>query len=124
MTRDIIAADSATSSNPLSPGVRWGDVLFTSGQVGRDPSTGKLATGIVDQTRQTLENLQSVLKAGDSSLEKTLKVTVFLVDINFKDAMNGVYREYFPQDPPSRTCVEVSALSPGVLIEIEAVAGV
>ncbi len=124
MAREIITTESTSSSNPLSPAVRWGDLLFTSGQVGRDPGSAKLATGIADQTRQTLENLQSVLKAGGSSLENTLKVTVFIVDINLKDAMNTVYKEYFPANPPSRTCVEVSALSPGVLVEIEAVAGV
>ena len=124
MTRDIVTTGSATSGNPLSPAVRWGDLLFTSGQVGREPGTGKLAAGIVDQTRQTLTNLQTVLEAGGSSLGKTLKVTVFLVDINLKDAMNGVSQEYFPNDPPCRTCVEVSALSPGVLVEIEAVGGV
>jgi 2-iminobutanoate/2-iminopropanoate deaminase len=124
MDREVIHTSGPTSGNPLSPAVRWGNMLFTSGQVGRNPSTGKLANGIVEQTRQTLKNLQSVIEAGGSSLDKTLKVTIFIVDINLKDAMNDVYREFFPTDPPSRTCVEVSALSPGVLVEIEAVAGV
>lgn len=124
MNREVIQTGRPTSGNPLSPAVRWGNTLFTSGQVGRDSSTGKLANGIVDQTRQTLKNLQSVIEAGGSSLDKALKVTIFIVDINLKEAMNDVYREFFPTDPPSRTCVEVSALSPGVLVEIEAVAGV
>jgi 2-iminobutanoate/2-iminopropanoate deaminase len=124
MTKEIITAGLPSSSNPLSPAVRWGNLLFTSGQVGRDHSTGKLVTGITDQTRQTLENLQAVLKAGGSSLDKVLKVTVFIVDINLKEAMNAVYKEYFPTAPPSRTCVEVSALSPGVFVEIEAMAGI
>jgi 2-iminobutanoate/2-iminopropanoate deaminase len=124
MMQEIITAGLPVSNNPLSPAVRWGNILFTSGQVGREPQTGKLAMGIADQTRQTLENLQAVLKAGGSALDKVLKITVFIVDINLKEAMNAVYKEYFPAAPPSRTCVEVSALSPGVLVEIEAIAGV
>ena len=124
MGKEVIRAGTPPAGNPLSPGVRWGDMLFTSGQIGLDPHTGQLAVGIMDQTRQALDNLQAVLKAGGSTLENVLKVTVFMTDITLKDAMNAVYAEYFPTDPPSRSCVEVSALSPGVLVEIEAIAGV
>lgn len=77
---------------------------------------------IQDQTRQALENLKALLKAGGSSLEKTVKVTVFLKDLEQFSAMNEIYQKYFGPTPPARSCVEVARLPKDAAIEIEAIA--
>jgi 2-iminobutanoate/2-iminopropanoate deaminase len=108
---------------PFSAAVRTGNLLFVSGQVGyRD---GRLGQGIEEQTRFALENIRDILERAGSSLERVVKVTVFLTDISLWPAMNRVYQEYFPKEPPARSSVGVSALAlPGLLVEIECVAEV
>ena len=109
---------------PFSQAVKAGNFVFTSGQIGLDPKTGKLVPGgIKAETRQVLENLSTVLHAADSSLEKVLKTTVFIADLagDFR-AMNEVYREFFPSEPPARSTVEVKGLALSARVEIEAVA--
>jgi len=120
--RQIIRPPGVPASPILSPGVRVGDFIWTAGHVGRDPATGKLAEGIVDQTRQTLKNLQAVLEAGGSSLGTVVKVNIYLENIADRAAANEVYREFFPTDPPGRTAIGNAGFEGGVLIEIEAVA--
>ena len=108
---------------PFSAAVRTGDLLFVSGQVGiRDGETGD---GIEEQTRFTMENIRDVLAQAGASLTDVVKVTVFLTDMSVWPAMNEVYREYFPQDPPARSALGATALAlPALLIEIECVAEV
>jgi 2-iminobutanoate/2-iminopropanoate deaminase len=112
------------ANNILSPGIRVGDLIWTAGHVGRDPETGETPTDIAGQTRNTLRNLESVLKAGGSSLASVVKVNIYLADIADRPAVNEVYVEFFPKDPPGRTCIGGATFGPGVLIEIEAVAAV
>jgi 2-iminobutanoate/2-iminopropanoate deaminase len=98
-------------------------MVFTSGQIALDPQTGKLVEGgIEEQTRQVLANLEAVLKAGGSTLSKVIKATVFLDDINNFSAVNKVYAECFPSDPPARSAFQVAALPMGAMIEIEMIA--
>lgn len=122
--RKVVATENAPAAvGPYSQAIRAGDFIFTAGQLGLDPGTGKLVEGGVEaQTRQALTNLRAVLEAGGSSLDRVAKVTVFLQDINDFKAVNGVYAQFFTQDPPARSAVQVAALPLGGLVEIEAVA--
>jgi 2-iminobutanoate/2-iminopropanoate deaminase len=108
---------------PLSQGIRAGDWVFASGQLGNDPRTGKLAEGgIRAQTRQVCENLKAVLEAGGSSLDKVTKVTIYMADLGELFEMNEVFSQYFPEDPPARTTLECSSLVADARVEIEAIA--
>jgi 2-iminobutanoate/2-iminopropanoate deaminase len=108
---------------PLSQAIKAGDWIFASGQLGNDPRTRKLAEGgIGPETRQVLENLKAVLEAGGSSLEKVVKVTIYMVDLAELMAMNQVFSEYFPVDPPARTTFQCVGLVAGARVEIEAIA--
>ena len=111
-----------SSTNPYSLAVRAGDTLYLSGHVPIDPATGDISgNNVTDQARQTFDNLVATLQAVNASLDDVVKVGVFLTDVK-KDfeAMNAVYRDYFPVNPPARTTVGISALAlSGHLIEIE-----
>lgn len=124
MNRHIIATEKAPAAvGPYSQGVQAGDLVFTAGQLGIVPGTKEFAgPDIESQTRQALENLKAVLEAGGSCLERVIKTTVFLQDIGEFSRMNGVYAEFFPEQPPARSAVQVAALPLGGCVEIEAVA--
>ena len=108
---------------PLSQGIKAGEWVFASGQLGNDPKTGKLAEGgITAQTRQVCENLKAVLEAGGSSLANVVKVTIYMVDVSELMEMNEVFSEYFPKDPPARTTFECRRLVADARVEIEAIA--
>ena len=123
-SREVIVPEGTTPSPILSPGIRVGDLLWTAGHVGRNPETGVTPDGIKEQTRQTLLNLQRVLEAGGSSLANVIKVNIFLVDVNDRPAVNEVYTEFFPSNPPGRTCFGGAQFDGNVLVEIECVAKV
>lgn len=119
----IIPAGGAKPVAPYSPGIRLDQLVFTSGQIGLDPATGKLAEGgVAAQARQALENLKAVLEAAGADLSTVLKTTVFLNDMGDYGEVNGIYAEFFPQDPPARSAVQVAALPIGALVEVEAIA--
>ena len=124
MKREVISTDKAPAAvGPYSQAVRTGDFVFAAGQVAIDPAAGKLIEGdVAAQTRQALTNLSAVLGAAGSSLDRVVKTTVFLKDINHFKTMNAVYTEFFPSDPPARSAIEVAALPLGALVEIEAIA--
>jgi 2-iminobutanoate/2-iminopropanoate deaminase len=126
MTRIVVATDKAPAAvGPYSQGIQVGKLVFTAGQLGMDPATGKLVEGGIEaQTRQALTNLSAVLEAAGASLAHVVKVTVFLQDIGDFQVMNGVYAQFFTADPPARSAVEVAALPLGGLVEIEAVAAI
>jgi 2-iminobutanoate/2-iminopropanoate deaminase len=110
---------------PLSQAIRVGDWVFASGQLGLDVATGRLAPGgIVGETRQVCENLGAVLEAAGSSLDRVVKVTIYMVDLGELMEMNDVFSRYFPVDPPARTTFQCVALVGGARVEIEAVATV
>ncbi len=122
--REVIVTDQAPAAvGPYSQGIRAGDFVFTAGQLGLDPATGKLVEGGVEaQAQRALINLKAVLEAAGSSLERVVKVTVFLHDISDFKAVNGVYAQFFGANPPARSAVQVAALPLGGLVEIEAIA--
>ena len=122
--RLIIATEEAPGAvGPYSQGIAADGFVFTAGQVPINPASGKVeATTIEDQTRQVLTNVDAVLRAAGSSLDRVVKMTVFMTDLADFQAMNGVYAEFFPSSPPARSAVQVVALPLGVQIEMEAVA--
>ncbi|MBC7260102.1 MAG: RidA family protein [Chloroflexi bacterium] len=126
MSKQIIATDKApAAAGPYSQAVRVGNLVFTAGQVGLVPGTKEFAgPDIASQTRQVLRNIQGILEAAGSGLEHVVKTTVFLQDISEWPAMNAVYAEFFPKNPPARSAVQVGALPLGAKVEIEVVAEV
>ena len=107
---------------PYSQAIITGGIVYTSGQIPIDPETGNIeAETIEDQTVQMIRNVAAVLEAAGSGLEHVIKTTCFLTDINNFSVFNEVYAGLFP-GKPARSCVEVSALPKGALVEIEAVA--
>jgi 2-iminobutanoate/2-iminopropanoate deaminase len=120
----IIRTDKApVAIGPYSQGVVTGKLVFCAAQIALDPATGVLIPGgIEEQTRRTLENVKAVLEAAGTSLNKAVKTTVFLKDMNDFAVMNKVYAEYFPANPPARATVQVARLPKDALVEIEAVA--
>ena len=123
MEKAIVATEEAPAAvGPYSQGVQAGDLIYTAGQLGIVPGTKEFAgPDIESQTRQALENLKAVLKAAGSCLAHVVKTTVFLQDIEEFSRMNAVYAEFFPEDPPARSAVQVAALPLGGRVEIEAV---
>ena len=124
MKRVIIQTDKAPKAiGPYSVAIRTDGFLFSSGQIGLDPSTGELVDGGIEaQTRRVLENIRNVLDAAGTNLEKVVKTTVFLKDMADFSKMNQVYAEFFTNQPPARSTVAVSGLPKGALVEIETIA--
>ena len=124
MKKEIIVSDKAPQAlGPYSVAVKAGHFVYSAGQLGLDPETGDFAQGGIEgETRQALKNLKNVLEAAGSSLEKVVKTTVFLRDMNDFGAMNAVYGEYFTEAFPARSAVQVTRLPKDGAVEIEVVA--
>jgi 2-iminobutanoate/2-iminopropanoate deaminase len=122
--RDVIATDQAPKAiGPYSQAIRAQGLIFTSGQIALDPATSQIVAGDVSaQTERVLKNLAAVLHASGSSLEKVLRCSVFLKNMEDFAAMNEVYGRYFKQEPPARSTVEVARLPKDVLVEIDVIA--
>ncbi|MEG2337589.1 MAG: RidA family protein [Clostridium sp.] len=124
MSKEIINTNNAPAAiGPYSQAVKVGDMLFTSGQIPLDPATGELVNSNIEEaTRRALDNLKAVVEAGGSSLDKVIKTTVFLKDMDDFVVVNGIYAEYFTVEMPARSAVQVARLPKDSLIEIEAIA--
>jgi 2-iminobutanoate/2-iminopropanoate deaminase len=124
MTRKIIATDSAPKAiGPYSQAVSLDGWIFCSGQIGLEPAGGNLvAGGVSDQTRRALKNLEAVLEAAGSALNRVVKTTVYLKDMNDFAAMNAVYAEFFANDSPARATIQAARLPKDALVEIDAIA--
>lgn len=122
--KKIVSTEKAPKAiGPYSQAVRTENLIFTAGQVGLNPATMELVEGGIEaQTRQVLTNLRHVLKSADSGLKFVLKTTVFLQDLGDFAKMNSVYAEFFPENPPARSTVQVAGLPKGALVEIECIA--
>lgn len=118
----IYTEHAPAAIGPYSQAIKVNGLVYTSGQIPIDPKTGNVETwDIQGQTRQVMENLEAVLEAAGSSLEKAVKTLCFLTDMGNFTAFNEVYSEYFT-GKPARSCVAVSALPKGVLVEVEVIA--
>lgn len=121
--RPIIPERAAKPIGPYSLGIRSGNLVFISGTIGIDPSTGSMVEGgVAAETRQILTNLQTVLEAAGSSLDHVVKTTVFMMDLRQFSTMNEAYAAAFPSAPPARSTVQVAGLPGGASVEIEAIA--
>jgi 2-iminobutanoate/2-iminopropanoate deaminase len=119
----VTSANLPTPVGPYSPGMIFGNLVFVSGQAGRDPATGTIALDVQAQTEQVLRNIATILEAAGSGLPHVLRCGVFLVDMKEFPKMNEVYARAFGTHRPARTTVEVSDLpGPGLRVEIDAIA--
>ncbi|MCM3701330.1 MULTISPECIES: RidA family protein [Paenibacillus] len=123
MDKQVISTTSAPGAiGPYSQGVQLGDLVFTSGQLGLVPETGQFAEGVEAQAAQALRNVKAVLEAAGSGLDKVVKTTVFLKDMNDFAKVNEVYGSFFAEPYPARSAVEVARLPKDGLVEIEVIA--
>ncbi len=122
--KEIISTENAPGAiGPYSQAVKTGNMVFVSGQIPIDPATGQFVSeDVAEQTDQVFKNLRAVLEAAGSSLEKVVKTTVFLADMNDFAAMNEVYGKYFTVDYPARATVQAARLPRDARVEIEAIA--
>ena len=123
MKKVISTAEAPQAIGPYSQAVEAGGFIFVSGQIPLIPTTGELVEGSVEvQTARVLENLKAILEAAGSSLEAVVKTTVYIVKMEDFAKVNGIYGQYFEENPPARVCVEVSKLPKGALVEIDVIA--
>ena len=122
--KTVISTDKAPGAiGPYSQAIKVGNLLFASGQIPLDPATGAFPEGIEAQTNQALTNVKNILEAAGTSLDKVVKTTVFLSDMNNFAAMNGVYASFFSEGSyPARSAVEVARLPKDAMVEIEVIA--
>ncbi|HEX6974880.1 MAG TPA: Rid family detoxifying hydrolase [Vicinamibacterales bacterium] len=119
----VNASNLPSPVGPYSPGLVMGNLVFVSGQSGREPGTGHVAPDVESQTEQVFRNISAILEAAGSSLQHVIRCGVFLVDMGEFQKMNGVYARVFGDHRPARTTVEVSGLpGPGLRVEIDAIA--
>ncbi len=123
MIETVNTTNAPAAIGPYSQAVRIDSLVFTSGQIPIDPGTGEIVSGDVKaQTEQVLKNLEAVLEAAGSSLDRIVKTTLFIQDMNSFTSINEVYAKFFQEFRPARSTVEVARLPKDVLIEVEAVA--
>ncbi|OMF61037.1 RidA family protein [Paenibacillus sp. FSL R5-0766] len=118
-----ISTDQAPGTiGPYSQAVDAGDFIYTSGQLGLNPQTGEFGADVQEQTRLSLSNVKAILEAAGTSMDKIVKTTVFLKDMNDFVPVNEVYSTFFEQPYPARSAVEVARLPKDALVEIEVIA--
>ena len=123
MSKVIHTPNAPAAVGPYSQAIDCGDLVFCSGQIPLVPATGEVVEGGIEaQTRQIFANIQAVLAETGLTLANVVKTTVFMTDLGQFGVFNGIYGEYFPENPPARSCVEISKLPKGVSVEIEVIA--
>ncbi len=124
MSFEIISTDKAPAAiGPYSQAVKIGNFVYTSGAIPVDPTSGEVvAGGVAEQAEQAIKNLAAVLAGAGTGLDKVIKTTVFIKNMNDFAVINEVYKKFFTSAFPARSCVEVARLPKDVLIEIECVA--
>ena len=124
MDKIIISTIKAPAAlGPYSQAVKVGNMLYTSGQLALNAATGEFVNDDIKKaTAQSLDNVKAILEEAGTSLDKVVKTLVFLKDMNDFAAMNEVYAQYFTENPPARSCVEVAKLPKDALVEIEVIA--
>ena len=121
--KKVIATDKAPAAiGPYSQAIEVGNVVYTSGIIPVVPATGEIPEDSVAQANQAFENLSNLLQAAGTSMDKVIKTTVFIKEMNDFASINEVYAKFFPEPYPARSCVEVARLPKDVMLEIEAIA--
>lgn len=123
MKKESLNVNGAPAAvGPYAHAVKANGFIYVSGQLGLDPATGVLAEGVEAQTRQSLENIKTIVEGCGSDLQHIVKTGIFLNDINDFGTVNSIYGEYFTEELPARSCVEVARLPKDGLVEIEVIA--
>lgn len=123
MSKKIISTQKSPKAiGPYNQGIIHNGFLFTSGQLPIHPVTGEVPPTIEEQTKLVLENLKAIIEAAGSNLEKVVKCTVYIQSMNDFDIINETYATYFNENQPARSCIEVSKMAKGALVEIDAIA--
>ena len=120
--KQIQTTAAPAAIGPYSQGIEVGNLVITSGQLPINPATGEMPSDIEAQAHQSLQNVKAILEAAGTGLDKVVKTTVFLADMNDFAAMNGVYAQYFNEPYPARSAVAVKTLPKNALVEIELMA--
>ena len=124
MKKEIVSIPGVKPVSHLSRAVKFGDMVFVAGLTGKDLRTGEMPDDITGQSRVVMESIKLALETAGASMADILKTTCYLAKIEDKPAFDRVYISYFPSDPPARACFAVGDLGPGVLVEVETVAGI
>ncbi len=126
MAKSVVSTNNAPQAiGPYSQAIKLGDLVFTAGQIPLDPSNGKMVEGgIAEQADRVMKNVQAVLEAAGSSLDKVVKTTCFLANLDDFAAFNEVYGRYFTNMPPARSTVQAARLPAGAMVEVECIAEV
>ncbi|WDP84946.1 MAG: RidA family protein [Desulfobacter sp.] len=125
MKKEIIYTSKAPEPGPYSQAVKFGDLVFVSGQTSEDPETSQtIHDSVAQQTERILKNISAILEAAGSSMDMVLRVDVFLSSIEDKDEMNEVYVKFFPENRPARNAVAVAGIDDNLDVEIEVIAGI
>lgn len=120
--KKVVSTDKAPAAiGPYSQAIDMGNIVYTSGVIPVDPETGNIPEGSVAQAEQAFANLKNLIEAAGSSMDKVIKTTVFIKEMNDFAAINEVYAKYFVEPYPARSCVEVARLPKDVMLEIEAI---
>lgn len=119
--KETKTTNAPAAIGPYSQAITAGNMLFTSGQIPIDPTTGEIPEGVEAQAKQALTNVKNLIAAAGGSIENTVKTTVFIKDMNDFARINEIYAQFFTEPYPARSCVEVARLPKDVLLEIEAI---
>lgn len=120
--KEIKTNNAPLAVGPYSQAVIANNMVYTSGQIPVNPITGEIPEGIEAQAKQVFTNLKNLLEASDTSIDRVVKTTVFINNMDNFSVLNKIYETYFTEPYPARSCVEVSRLPKDVLVEIEAIA--
>jgi 2-iminobutanoate/2-iminopropanoate deaminase len=122
MPREIVTVPGRSPSPILNAGCKIGNLVWTAGNTGNDPTTGVSPDDFDAQVRNTLDKIKATLEAAGSSLDQVLKVNIYLSDIKLRPRFNEIYLEYFPKDQPARTCIGNAGFDGNTKVEVECVA--
>lgn len=125
MDQEVIYTPEAPEPGPYSQAVRYGNLIFVAGQTSEDPRTNRpVHDSVTSQTERIMQNIETILKAAGSGLDKILRVDVYLSSLAVKPEFNAAYVKFFPEALPARNCVAVAGIDDGLDVEIEVIAGV
>lgn len=120
---EVVCDSIAKSTSPLSQGITYGDLVFLSGQLGKNPATGRLEDGAYAQTARAMENIKTILSSMGLGTDSIIKSTIFVTDLSQVAEVNRAYSSFLGAPLPARSCVGISELAGGAVVEIEVIAG-